>query len=203
MATGTITDNDALTVFIRTLASNIVEGSAATFEVGLEAGDPVYDAASAAAVVVEYGVAGRGTTAEDYEDPGAGTLTIPAGETSATFTIRTLADELLERTEGLRITLKRATTAAGTVRISDSFSSTTRWVHDGGRAVGMEVMRATGPEGGNAVFEVKLSRVVAVDARFSYSHTLRGTVRQDSTAGTSLKKAMIQSPYQPARRPPV
>ncbi len=181
VATGTITDNDALTVFIRTSESRIVEGSAATFEVGLEAGDPGYDAASAAAVVVEYEVTGLhpGTiTAEDYEDPGAGTLTIPAGETSATFTIRTLADELLERPEGLRITLKRATTAAGTVRIRDRFSSTTGWVEDGGRAVGIEVMGATGPEGGNAVFEVKLSRVVAVDARFSYS-TTNVTARSD------------------------
>ena len=159
--TGTITDNDdALTVDLRG-GGTILEGSAATFQLELDADSPARDAASAAAVVVEYEVTGTGITAEDYEDPNAGTVTIPAGAHDATFSINTLADELLERSEGLRVTLKHATTATGTVALYRDPESATVYIRDRGRTVGVEVLDATGPEGGNAVFEVRLSGTVS------------------------------------------
>ncbi|MDE0025031.1 MAG: hypothetical protein OXP69_11535, partial [Spirochaetaceae bacterium] len=172
--TGIITDDDALHAEVSSQVGNVVEGSAATF--GVELRDDVWPsgrpAASAAAVVVEYEVAGTGITAHDFVDPNAGTVTIPAGEPRASFTITTLVDELLERDELLTVTLMRATTAAGDVGISPGVRTAEVYIGDRGRVVTVDVLETTGREGGNAVFDVRLSGKVSSDVTmdFSFAH---------------------------------
>ena len=84
-ATGTIEDDDTLTASVTAGASTVSEGSAASFEVVLT------DATSTADVVVTYTVTGTATPGTDYTAP-SGSLTITAGASSGTITIRTTSD---------------------------------------------------------------------------------------------------------------
>ena len=166
--TGTIDDDDALTVGVEEQETTVAEGSAATFLVELQAGTPLASASGSSAVVVEYEV--TGVAAEDYEDAAAGTLTIPAEESTGTITIMTLPDDLLEDDETLTVALKRATTPAGpvTVPAADAGGSAMTTIGDRGRKVTIEVLDATGNEGGNAVFDVRLSGKVSSNVELSY-----------------------------------
>jgi hypothetical protein len=94
-------------------------GGVATFTVTL-------DTASGRETAVDYSTAGATATAgADYEDA-AGTLTIPAGETSATFDVTIDDDDVFEGDETFGVTLSGEvdltlanTTATGTVTDDD------------------------------------------------------------------------------------
>ena len=74
-ATGTIEDDDELTVAVTADAEIVAEGDPATFTVALAGGTSTGD------VVVTYSVGGSATASDDYTAPD-GTLTIGMGETS-------------------------------------------------------------------------------------------------------------------------
>ena len=71
-ATGTITDDDALTVAVTAAADVVAEGEQARFPVTVRGGT------STVAVAVTYTVGGTATAGEDYTAP-SGTLTLAAG----------------------------------------------------------------------------------------------------------------------------
>ena len=111
----TIVDDDLPVLSVS--PATALEGEALEFAVTLSA-------ASADAVTVAYAATGVTATAgTDFTAPGSGaTLTIPAGDTTATITIETLADTVDEDAETLTLTLsapQNATlgtaTATGTI----------------------------------------------------------------------------------------
>ncbi len=119
-ATGTIEDDDALTAALGTHTGNVAEGSAATFEVDLSGGT------STAAVEVSYAVdaSSTATSGDDYTAP-SGTLTIAAGASSATITIETLTDQVLDPGETLVVKLTSATSGTRTVNVDATATKTT------------------------------------------------------------------------------
>ena len=109
-ATGTITDDEALTVSVAGPLT-VVEGNTATFTVSVAGGT------STAPVVVTYTVGGTATAGgTDYTAPGV-MLTLDAGASSGTIAIPTTADAVLDPNETLSVTLTNASTSAGTVTV--------------------------------------------------------------------------------------
>ncbi len=92
-----------------------VQFSSATYSVDEDAGEAVITATLSAAtsnpVTVDYAsAAGTATAGDDYTDV-SGTLTIPAGETSATFSIPIVDDGVEEPDETVDLTLSSPTNA--------------------------------------------------------------------------------------------
>ena len=117
-ATGTITDDETLTAAVTADAAEVAESAAASFTVTLTGGTSTAD------VVVTYTVTGTATAGTDYTAPG-GTLTIAAGQASGTIEIRTTADDVLDASETLVVTLTGATTAKGTAEVNAAPATTT------------------------------------------------------------------------------
>ena len=100
-ATASLADNDAISVSIVSGSATASEGDIVTFSIRLD------DAAdgSAAPVTVSYTIGGD-VTAGDYIDDAGGSLTIPAGDTSAALRIEITQDAVAESmAEVLRVTL--------------------------------------------------------------------------------------------------
>ena len=117
-ATGTITDDEALTVSVAGPLT-VVEGNTATFTVSVAGGT------STAPVVVTYTVGGTATAGgTDYTAPGV-MLTLDAGASSGTIAIPTLDDMVLDRGETLSVTLTNASTSAGTVTVGSPAAAPT------------------------------------------------------------------------------
>ena len=173
--TGTINDNDDLTVTIDEQQDTVVEGSAATFLVNLSSTSGV--AAGSTAVTVDYTLLAGAAAEDDFEEDASGTLTFPAGESVATITVTTVADGLLEGDEELTVTLtaNSATTAAGTVIVSGDDNSAMTTIGDTGRRVTVSVADTTVDEGEDAVFTVSLSGKVSVDVMMDYGTTEDGS----------------------------
>ena len=118
-ATGTIEDDDGLTAALGTHTEEPTEGDAATFAVDLSGGTSTAD------VEVNYAVDedSTATSGTDYTAP-SGKLTITAGESSATITIETLTDEVVDPGETVVVKLTSATTAARPVTVDDAARKT-------------------------------------------------------------------------------
>ncbi len=94
-----IAASDAMTVTL-TGPSVVEEGETATYGVSVSGGVPTED------LTASYRVAGHTATAgEDYPANSGGTLTIPAGGTSATFSVVITDDELSEKDEGFFVNI--------------------------------------------------------------------------------------------------
>ena len=107
-ASTTILDQDSLTVSLQA-APSVVEGSPATFTVTLSTASGV-DVSVDWATAQAQKVPGGGDVAEEDSDyPAAtGTVSIPAGDTSATFTVATTDDTLVEDDETFLVVLEEA-----------------------------------------------------------------------------------------------
>ena len=118
-ATGTIEDDDALTAALGTHTASVAEGSEATFEVDVSGGTSTAD------VVVIYAVdtSSTATAGDDYTAP-SGKLTITAGESSATITIGTETDVVLDPGETVVVKLTSATTDTRTVTVDATAKKT-------------------------------------------------------------------------------
>ena len=118
-ATGTIEDDDALTAALGTHTASVAEGSEATFEVDVSGGTSTAD------VVVNYAVdtSSTATAGDDYTAP-SGKLTITAGESSATITIGTETDVVLDPGETVVVKLTSATTDTRTVTVDATAKKT-------------------------------------------------------------------------------
>ena len=174
-AKATITDEDAddLTVRVASEEGSVEEGSEANFPVTLTG-------TSTAAVVVKYAVVGidpdntgpkEAAEKEDYEVPGD-SVTIPAGTNTATITIPIVADELLEPTETLQVTLMSPTTEKGMVTLdADADDTTTDIIPQAQDTVtaSLATTAVTVTEGGKASFPVVLSGKVAGELAVAYT----------------------------------
>ena len=154
-ATGTITDDDTLRAAV-TGAATVTEGSAATFAVALTGGTSTAD------VRVTWTVGGTATSGTDWTAQGR-SMAIPAGESSATITIETLSDGVLDPGEKVTVTLTGASTAKGAAEYDDTAAETT--ITDGGMvSVSVSATAAsTVEEGGDAAFTVTLSGAAGSD----------------------------------------
>ena len=202
MATGTIDDDDDLTASVtaqRGTADNhgvvtgsVIEGSATVFTVSLDGGT------STTPVVVSYTteppstVTNPATVEDDYEKP-SGTISIPAGESTGTITITTLADELLEANETLTVTLLKSgtTTAAGTVAVAEAEdgASAMATIGDSGRQVSVSIADIAVDEGDEAVFTARLSGKYSGNVDLTYM--IGGTVVQDDYTDPTNKTVTI------------
>ncbi|MGB3067580.1 MAG: VWA domain-containing protein [Ottowia sp.] len=95
--TGTIVDNDALTVAISDAVS-VNEGGNLVYTVSLSGGT------SATPITIPLTYSGSATSGTDYT-AGPATVTIPAGSTTATITLTTLTDLNTEGNETVIVTL--------------------------------------------------------------------------------------------------
>ncbi len=179
-ATGRITDGDPLTAAVTAKAQNVREGQPAEFEVTITGGTSTAD------VVVSYSVGGEATSA-DYDDPGAGSLTITSGAASGTITIATTSDDVVEPNETLEVTLDSAT-SAGTVTVTDA-TATTTILQNGSVTVSVKAVvvendpntpddeyedKSIAEEGESAEFAVELSGAVSSAVQVTYA-TENGT----------------------------
>ena len=174
-ATGTITDDDALTVSVAGPVANVEEGQTATFTVTVTG-------TSTTAVVVSYEVdtdASTATSGDDYTAPSETELTIGVGQTSGTIEIATATDAVLEPDETLVLELTGASTAGA---VSVSTATATATIEDTG-TVTVSVGDATAIEGESVQFEVELSGAVSSEVVVSYA-TSNGTGAHPAAAGT-------------------
>ena len=166
-ATGTITDGDTATVSIAGNA-NATEGSPVAFTVNLST------AADEAVVLNWTGAGGTATAGTDYT--AAGTVTIPANMTTATFTVTTSNDGRVESDETFIVTIAasgslptgvtlRDTTATGTITNDDTAM--------------VSVANASATEGEAVEFTVSLSAQASSDVVLNWS-----TADDTAIAGT-------------------
>ena len=165
-ATGTIEDDDALTVSVAGPVAKVEEGQTATFTVTVNPGTKD----STTAVVVSYAVdtgASTASSGDDYTAPSVTELTIGAGVASGTIEIETKTDTVLEPDETLVLELTAASTA-GEVNVATATATAT--IEDtGGVKVSVEDERAD--EGDGVAFEVRLSGEVSSEVKVSYATT--------------------------------
>ncbi len=124
--TGTIEDDDEVTVSVAGPGANVEEGDDAEFTVTVSGGTRT------AAVEVSYEVdttASTATATDDYTAPSATVLTIGAAETSGTIEIATIEDTVLEPDETLVLKLTAVSTAGDA---SVSTASATATIEDTG-----------------------------------------------------------------------
>ena len=103
-----INDNDQLTAQIQVIgdASTTEQDTTLVFEVSLTPATTLF----AEDVVIAYTVGGD-VDGSDYTDPGAGSVTVMTGETTARIMIMLIADNRFEPDEELTVTLQSATGA--------------------------------------------------------------------------------------------
>ena len=171
-ATGTITDDDPLQAAVESMTKNVPEGNPAKFAVTLTGGTSTAD------VVVAYSVAGTATAGSDYTAP-SGTLTLQPEATSATFTIATRTDDILDPGETLVVTLDSATTAGAATVVATAATAT---ITQAG-SVTVAVEDAAAEEGESVNFAVTLSGGVSSAVKVSY-RTASGTEAAAADAAT-------------------
>ena len=174
VATNTIADNDAATVTI----ANTTNGN----EAGAVAGvmTVTQTKVSATNTVIAYSVGGTATSGSDYTAL-SGTVTIPAGSTSATINIPVIDDAIVEGSETAIVTLTSITsglptlgatlTATNTIADNDSATVTIANTTDGAEA---------GPV--NGVMTVTQTAVSATNTVIAYSISGTATSGSDYTA---------------------
>ena len=182
-ATGTITDDDALSVSVSADALAVVEGEAATFTLALTG------ATGTAPVVVDYAVTGSARAGSDYAMP-SGSLTLTSGAATGSLTIQTLADEEPEPDESIFVALERAHTETRTVAV-DPTAARTR-IADRGTATisvapAVSVAAAAVEEGDTVQFVVTLSRAVAADVTVEWKTEADREASASATAGRDYR----------------
>ncbi|HYD64528.1 Calx-beta domain-containing protein [Azospirillum sp.] len=171
----------------RTGGSSITEGdsgnTAVPFQVRLSR-------AATADVTVSYTIGGSGSNAAGSGDFTAttGTVTIPAGQTAADFSIGIAGDTTYEPNEGFQIQLTGAT--GGSATLSDSETSWSGSISNDDQAPPTVSLVRTGDasidegdSGSTAVtFQARLSRAVSTDVTVNY--TVGGSGSGSSAAGS-------------------
>ena len=180
-ATGTITDDDAVTATVAAGTPRVAEGVTAVFTVTLSGGT------TSAATEVAYTTGGTATSGTDYTAPytgASGTLTIAAGESTGTLAIATLDDMVAEADETLSVTLSAVSTT-GAASVGDPASAEVTITDEPG--LGVNDVTVTEGDSGTveATFTVTLDAVsgaaVTVDWETSDATATAGA---DYTAGS-------------------
>ena len=132
----TIEDDDADSGIISVSAATdrVSEGRDAIFTVSLS-DNATFDGD----IVVEWSVScgDVGITAADFSGSPCemGTVTIVSGETSATFAVSTIDDNLVEGMETFTVTLSNVSPINGLIRVSDSMNSASVTIEDEDEAI--------------------------------------------------------------------
>ncbi len=149
-ATGTITDDDPITVAVEADQQAVVEGNSALFTVSLGGGT------STEAVTVQFNVGGTATAGEDHTFPtGDVSLTIPAGASRGAISVEVLTDDLQDAGETIVVELTSASTSAGSVSISSaSGSAQTSILNAGEGPITFGLISDAVDEGGVLVFRL-------------------------------------------------
>ena len=182
-ATGTIADDDELTVSVAGPVANVEEGQTATFTVTV--GPQTKESTTAVVVSYEVDTEASTATAADYTALSETELTIGAGVASGTIDVVTATDAVLEPDETLVLKLTGASTA-GEVSVSETAAAGTATIEDTG-AVKVSVKplivedddpdttnvietddKSIVEEGQSAMFAVELSGAVASALEVSY-----------------------------------
>src|SRR6185369_16735957 len=133
-------------------------------------------AASSTDTVLTYTVGGTATAGLDYTAP-SGTVTITAGNTSATITIPVINDALVEATE--TVTIEGLTISSADADITVSGSSASRDIIDNDSAT----VSVAGTTDGNEAGAVSVVFTVTQTAASSTDTVLTYTVGGTATAG--------------------
>ena len=150
--------NPALSV----AGASALEGSAVRFAVSL-------DNATDGAVTVQYDTGDDSATAgTDYTAVSSGTLTIPAGDTVAEFSIDTTDDSVDEDDETFTVTLSSPSSNAD---LGTDTSATGTILDDDGKAV-VSVAGGTAVEGSNLGFTVSIRAATDADVTVEYSTSI-------------------------------
>jgi hypothetical protein len=180
-ATGTIVDNDALTVSVQN--ASVVEGNSGTADLVFTV---TLSAAATGAVSVAYAAGGGTATAGSDYTATEGVLNFAAGETSKTVVVPVIGDAEVEADETLVLTLSSpsgatlgTSTAVGTIANDDAPVASLPTITVGNASV------SEGNAGTNTLaFPVTLSGAIGSAVTFTYA-TSGGT----ATAGTDYVAA--------------
>ncbi len=177
-ATNTITDNDTATV---TLA-NTTNGNEAGPVSGVMT--LTQTAASGVNTVIAYSIAGTATSGTDYTAL-SGTVTIPAGATTATITIPVIDDAVVEGNETVIITLTSITSGSPGVTLGAAASIVaTNTIADNDAPTVSIANTTNGNEAGavNGVMTVTMSATRPTAVTLTYSVAGTATSGTDFTA---------------------
>ena len=152
-------------ITVTAVTGTVSEGGEVTFRVDLSGGVTAEEV-----IGVEWSVScvvGSGITAGDFADSvcPSGTVAIVSGETSATFAVRTVVDNVVEGSEEFTVRLMTdvVPNIGGRITVSDSMSSASATIEDTDRGVvSVTVVTRTVSEGGDVTFRVELSDGVSV-----------------------------------------
>ena len=186
-ATNTITDNDTATV---TLA-NITNGNEAGPVSGVMT--LTQTAASGVNTVIAYSIAGTATSGTDYTAL-SGTVTIPAGSTTATITIPVIDDVVVEGNETVIITLTSITSGSPGVTLGAAANITaTNTIADNDAPTVTIANTTNGNETGpvNGVMTVTMSATRPTVVTLSYSVTGTATSGSDSSGPALLRPTIL------------
>ena len=181
-ATVTITD-DALTATIEGDAS-VDEGEAAVYTVTVTGG--TFGTGEDDQVTVTWSTEDSSATPNDDFTPASGTLVIGAEEPSATFTIRTVEDDIPELGEIIEVSLTAQTVVDGETEAVRTGAAARTMIDDDDGAVEVSITadQTVVAEGQRATFTVELTGAVAEALTLRYT-TVDGT----ATAGTDYTPA--------------
>ncbi len=171
----TITDNDTATVSI----ANTTNGAEAGSVNGVMT--VTQSAVSVTNTVISYTVTGTATSGSDYTAL-AGTVTIPAGSTTATITIPVINDLIVEANETVIVTLNTVTSGTSTT-IGAPAAATNTISSDDVATVSIATTTngsETGPTAG--VMTVTQSAVSSTNTVVAYTRTGTATSGTDFTA---------------------
>ncbi|MDE2404407.1 MAG: hypothetical protein KGM17_07045 [Sphingomonadales bacterium] len=166
-ATGTILDNDSSFAIAGATAT---EGGALVFTV-------TRSGATTSAASVNYATANGSAIAPDDYTATSGTLNFAAGQTSATISVVTVDDTVVESTETMAVSLSGATSGA---TIATSSATGTILDNDVAPAY-LAIGNASATEGGNLVFTVSRTGNTGIAASAIYS-----TASGSAIAGTDF-----------------
>ncbi|MBE7416662.1 MAG: tandem-95 repeat protein [Ideonella sp.] len=176
-ATTTVSDTlDATTVSISG-AGTVIEGASAAYTVSLTS-----PAQTAVTVTLAY----SGTAADGSDFTGVATVTIPAGSSSAGFSLATLDDALAEGNENFTVSLVSATGGNfENLAVSGSNGSVSTTLLDNDGTPSISVADIAVIEGNTAVFTVSLSNASATATTFTPTLT-----SGSATVGTDTATAL-------------
>jgi len=127
--------------------------------------------------VVSYTVSGTATAGSDFT-PLSGSVTIPAGETSAEIDVDVLGDNLLEGTETVIVTLDEVTSGSSTISIDASSDAATVDIAD------FETASITGIVNGTEASTISSSFTVTLSATSTTDTVIAFTVGGTATSGS-------------------
>ncbi|KQM69470.1 hypothetical protein ASE74_05645 [Pedobacter sp. Leaf216] len=197
IATLTASTNPLVTVSNSPASINIADNTTATVNVaatanGAEPGTPgqftfTLSNVSTTDTQITYSVTGTATSGLDYTSIGT-TVTIPAGQTTATVSVPVLNDNLVEGTETVILTMAATT---GNASITANTTPATVNITDNDTAIATITPGITGNENGpvNGTFTVTLSNPSSTDTQITY--TVGGTATEGSDYTPIVKTITI------------